>query len=132
MTRYFLGIDWGQSKVGIALADEETRLAFGVDTLRNNNELVSLLGGIIRKHGVETVIIGIPSYVNREEVEYGGERLGHELEKQFGIRVVYQNEMFTTKMARQNLMVQGVRGLDAHDDREAARIILQEWLDSGS
>ena len=37
--------------------------------------------------------------------------------------------MFTTKLARQRLIERGVkRNLDAKDDMEAARIILEEWL----
>jgi len=43
--------------------------------------------------------------------------------------VEYQNEMFTTKMAQANLIERGEKGVSQHDDEEAARIILQEWLD---
>lgn len=128
MTRYFLGIDWGKSKVGLALADDETRMAFGLSTITNDDSLVRRLGEIIRENLVKTVIIGIPSRINREEVEYGGEELGRELERRFGVRIGYQNEMYTTKIAREHLKEQGMRNLDRHDDREAARIILEEWL----
>ena len=47
----------------------------------------------------------------------------------FPIRIEYQNEMFTTKMAQANLIERGVKHVSLHDDEEAARIILQEWLD---
>lgn len=126
---YFLGIDWGQSKVGLAIADDETRLAFGMETVRNDAGLMDRLGGIIKEKDVRSVVIGIPSRINRKETEYDGERLGRSLGRRFGVTVFYQDEMYTTKMARENLREQGVHQLDRHDDREAARIILQEWLD---
>lgn len=126
----YLGIDYGESKVGLAIADEETKMAFAFDTLASDKNLLSNLREIIECENVKTVVIGIPSHVNREETEYGGERLGDLLKKNIsGIRIEYQNEMFTTKMAKVNLIEKGLRGVDKFDDSEAARIILQEWLD---
>jgi len=75
------------------------------------------------------VVIGIPSHINRFNVDYEGEKLGEIIEDNFGIEVQYQNEMFTTKMAQQNLIEKGVKGIKRYDDQEAARIILQDWLD---
>jgi len=125
-----LGIDWGSSKVGVAVADAETRLAMGITTLKNDDHLVEQLRRLTEEYEVTVAVIGIPSRVNREEVVYGGERLGEVLERQLQLKVVYHNEMYTTKMARANLVEQGVRNLDRHDDREAARLILQSWLDA--
>ncbi|OGI18680.1 MAG: hypothetical protein A3J06_01650 [Candidatus Moranbacteria bacterium RIFCSPLOWO2_02_FULL_48_19] len=137
----YLGIDWGSVKVGVALAHDETRLALAYATLENTKELLSRLGEIIAREHIGTVVIGIPvrnamrngaggsSYINREEVEYAGEKLGRLLRQRFSVRVEYQNEMFTTKMAQANLIERGEKGVSQHDDEEAARIILQEWLD---
>lgn len=128
-SKNFLGIDWGSVKVGIALAHEETRVALAYATLENNKELLLRLGEIITAEHIGTVVIGIPSYINREEVEYAGEKLGRLLEQRFSVLVEYQNEMFTTKMAQANLIERGEKGVSRHDDEEAARIILQEWLE---
>lgn len=124
-----LGIDWGASEVGVALASRETKLAFPLVTLRNNILLLDRLGELIHQENVQLVVIGIPSHVNRETVEYPGERLGKELRRRFSVEIAYQNEMFTTKMAQQNLIERGVKDVGKHDDVEAARIILQEWLE---
>jgi RNase H-fold protein (predicted Holliday junction resolvase) len=51
------------------------------------------------------------------------------LEKELGVPVAYQDEMFTTKMAQENIKARGGRNIAAADDQEAARIILQSWLD---
>ncbi len=125
----FMGIDWGKSDIGLALADRENRIAYAHSTLENNSSLLERLGKIIGEKGVKTVVIGIPSPINRQEVEYVGERLGEMLEQNFGVTVEYQNEMFTTLMAQKRLIERGVRAVERYDDQEAARIILQDWLD---
>lgn len=125
-----LGIDFGRSKVGLALADSETKMAFVYKTIENNKELVQKLAEIVSKENVRKIIIGIPSYINRENVEYEGEKLGKLLEETLEIPVKYQNEMFTTRMAQANLIERGVKGVKKFDDEESAKIILQEWLDN--
>jgi RNase H-fold protein (predicted Holliday junction resolvase) len=37
--------------------------------------------------------------------------------------------MFTTKMAQENIKKRGEKNISKMDDQEAARIILQSWLD---
>lgn len=125
----YLGIDWGEKKVGVAIADSETRMAFSLTTLPNDGHLIEAIGEIIEARAVREIVIGIPSHVNRDRVEYGGEKLGKRLAERFHLPIHFENEMFTTKMARAELIARGVRGhLDAQDDREAARIILESFL----
>lgn len=123
-----LGIDWGASDVGVALASLETRVALGLTTLHNDAQLIDQLRQIILEEHIQLVVIGIPSHINRKSVEYPGEKLGQELERELGVLVRYQDEMFTTKMAQQNLIERGMKHVGKHDDKEAARIILEEWL----
>ena len=127
---HFLGIDYGAADVGLALADSETRMAFAHGTLKNDKNLLQKITEIVERENVEAIIIGVPSYINRDDVKYEGEKLGEAIEKELKIKVYYQNEMFTTKMAQANLIEKGIRGIKKHDDEEAARIILQEWLDN--
>lgn len=125
----YLGIDWGEKKIGVAIADSETKMAFSLMTLANDERLLDALGAIVDERDVREVIIGIPSHINRERVEYGGEKLGKLLAERFSVSIHYENEMFTTKMARASLIERGVRGhLDDLDDSEAARIILESFL----
>jgi putative holliday junction resolvase len=126
---HYLGIDFGRAKIGLAVADSETRIAFVLKTLENNKDFLRKLVKIIHENEINKVIIGIPAHINRKEVEYDGERLGKLLEKESSVEVEYQNEMFTTKMAHQNLINKGARNIKTQDDQEAARIILQSWLD---
>ena len=125
----YLGIDYGKSKVGLSLAENETKISFAYGTLENNKDFFSCLMEIIKKEKIDKVIIGIPSYINRDEVEYDGEKLGDYLRNIMKIDVEYHNEMFTTRMAQEKLKEKGMKNIKKLDDQEAARIILQSWLD---
>lgn len=124
----YLGLDWGSSKVGVALAHEETGIALPYGVLKNDEKLLEEIGALLQKEEVGTVIIGIhksDTYKGNHE----GEKLGKRIIERFGVAVEYQDEMFTSKMAQSNLIAQGYSQVSSQDDTEAARIILQSWLE---
>lgn len=125
----YLGLDWGATNIGVALAHQETGVALPYATVKNDAELFEQLGKIIASENITTVVIGIPKYLHRSGELSVGEKLGQSLTERFGVTVAYQNEMFTTKMAQDNLIEQGIKGASKNNDEEAARLILQEWLD---
>ena len=127
----YLGIDWGASKIGLALADGETKMAFVYTTLKNDHKnSISQIAEIIEKENIGTIVIGIPSYINRRETVYPGEKMGQELKKKIDkkIKIVYQNEMFSTQIAHRNLIERGVKRIGKFDDAESARVILESYL----
>ncbi|QQS21241.1 MAG: Holliday junction resolvase RuvX [Candidatus Moraniibacteriota bacterium] len=124
-----LGIDWGSKKIGLAIADSETRVALPLSTIPNDEHLLDRLASYVNEYTVREVVIGIPAFVHHERARFGGELLGKQIEDAFHIPVRYENEMFTTKLARAELLARGVRrSLDDLDDQEAARIILESFL----
>ena len=127
---HILGIDYGKSNVGLALADSETKMAFAHETFKNDKNLRNNLKEMIAKENVEKIVIGIPSYSTPGSVEKEAKELGEFLKNILKIEVFYQNEMFTTKMAQSNLIEKGMKRVNKFDDQESARIILQEWLDN--
>jgi putative Holliday junction resolvase len=128
-TSHILGIDFGQAKVGLAMSDTETKIAFAYATLKNSRGLLCELEKIIEKENIIKVIIGIPGYLAVKKEESDQRSLGKLMEINTGVPVAYFEEMFTTKMAQANLKEKGAKNVSKIDDEEAARIILQEWLD---
>jgi len=142
-TSHILGIDFGKARIGLAIADNEIRIAFVLKTLDNNKYFLPSLKEIVKDNNIDKIVIGMPAYNNRENVGYdsdpvkssvytddnGTRAFGKFLEKELGIEVEYQDEMFTTKMAHQNLVDKGAKNIKSQDDQEAAKIILQSWLD---
>jgi len=125
----FLGIDWGTSKVGVALAHAETRLALAYKTLPNDKLFIANLGELIEKEEIGTIVIGLPHHDKRIEVSFEQEKIGDMLKSRFPVEVVYHDEMFTTKMAQSAMIERGEKHVSASDDAESARIILQSFLD---
>jgi putative transcription antitermination factor YqgF len=125
----FLGIDFGKSKIGLAIADEETRMAFAFDTLENNAGFLDNLKEIIRCENVKTIVAGMAKHEKDEQGSLEKKAFAQMIEKETNIPVVFQDEMFTTKMAQENIKKMGGRKIAQSDDEEAARILLQDWLD---
>ena len=127
---YFLGIDWGQQRCGIALADDETRLAFSWKTVMQksfNKELDMLLDKFL----VQKVIIGYffsegLSDKFKKNNQLAIKKIAEEIEKR-NIKVEFQEEAFSTLLAKNNLWQAKKNAKE--NDAEAARIILQSWLD---
>jgi len=65
----FIGIDYGQSKIGLALGDSESGVATPYGVVKNLgwNNAIDQLKGICEKERIEKIVIGIP--VNPEEME---------------------------------------------------------------
>ena len=125
----FLGVDFGTSKIGLAIADEETRIAFAYDTLWNDKELFKKMKEIVETENVKTIVMGMTWYESDEKSEDEKRSFAEKMEKELGIAVMFQEEMFTTKLAHVNIKMRGGKDIAATDDQEAARIILQSWLD---
>jgi putative holliday junction resolvase len=139
-TSKILGVDYGESKVGLAMADFETRMAFSYKTLNNDKNLLQNIAEIVERENISKAIIGaqeIRGFTSsvlevKPRIKSEVEKLGGFLVDKLKIDVEYEDEMFTTKQAHQNLIEKGVKGIKRYDDEEAARLILQSWLDRKS
>jgi putative Holliday junction resolvase len=127
---HYLAIDFGETKIGLAMAESETQIAFSYATLKNDKNILDNLAKIIQKEQIKKIIIGMPAYNNHKKKSLESDKLSENIKKVFPrIEIEYQNEMFSTKSAQANLIEKGMKNIQKYDDREAARIILQEWLD---
>jgi putative Holliday junction resolvase len=150
-TSHYLGVDFGKAKIGLAVADSETRIAFSFGVLKNDKDLIENLKNIIEKEGIGKIIIGVSNLLSSPPAKEGtrgavcsarlkplrpsgtspwqGRRFGELLRKKFNFSIEYQNEMYSTREAERNLIEKGAKRIKRFDDQEAARIILQSWLD---
>lgn len=62
----YLGIDYGEKRVGIAISDVEGKLAFPKIVLENNAELINEISDLCKEFEVEAIVIG-------ESKDYKGE-----------------------------------------------------------
>jgi len=128
-----LGIDYGKSKVGLALGDDITKMAFGFNTIPNPGleKLINEIKKIVEEEGIDLIVIGKP--INME----GKEEIPKDLQLFFDElnainSVVWQDERLSTKQAE--AMAKQIPGkpvkLKEIDDKLAAMVILQSYLDS--
>lgn len=124
-----LGIDFGQAKIGLAIADKETEIAFVFDTLKNDKDFLAKLKKIIKDKKVDKIVIGMVSHEKDPKSFQEKKNFLQLLSKEINITVESQDESFTTKMAQANLKEKGLKNISKIDDAESAKIILQSWLD---
>jgi putative holliday junction resolvase len=129
-----MGIDYGDVRIGLALSDREGRLARRFMTLKNTS-LENTILEIIRLTAdemVEKIIIGLPVGLKMEsEQTRKTNDFIFQLKEKIKVPIVVLNEVFTSKIAKENLLNSGIKGKQLKEviDQEAARIILQEYLD---
>ncbi|MDP1883931.1 MAG: Holliday junction resolvase RuvX [Candidatus Moranbacteria bacterium] len=129
---HFLGLDYGKAKIGLAVADSEVRIAFAYGTVDNDKHFLDVLGKIVEIENIDRIIIGKLGQAGNNKQSFAAEVVGEKLKKELGVGISYQEEMFSTKMAENNLKEKGARKIKSLDNQEAARVILQSWLDRKS
>lgn len=131
-----LGLDYGSRRIGVALCDELGMTAQGVTTIiRKNRETdLAAIGELVRRHGVEKIVIGYPlrldgsEGIQCEKVD----RFARRLESLLSVPVIRWDETLSTKEAEEFLRLGGLRREKIRQsvDRVAASIILQDYLDA--
>ncbi|MBI5153402.1 MAG: Holliday junction resolvase RuvX [Parcubacteria group bacterium] len=126
-----LGIDYGTKKIGLALGDEETKIATPWRVIENKSRVVVLeeLVRAITDYNITCIVVGEPLSSSSERTPQTEitEKFITFLRKNLPIPVVTENEFFTTKEAKTMVRETGQKKhtVDAH----AAAIILQAYLD---
>ncbi len=129
-----LGIDYGDVRIGLAISDESGKLARRFLTLgnRSSESSISEINKLIASEAIGKIVIGSPVGLKMEsEQTRKTDCFILQLKGKTEVPVITVNEVFSSKMARENLLSSGVKGKDLKEiiDQEAARIILQEYLD---
>ena len=131
---YYIGIDWGQNKTGLALADNELKIATVLSEVKTV-DLVSKIEELKTEYKDIEIIFGNLGQAiqfntsNDDKIKIAKEKLLKEIEK-LNIKINFAEEMLSTKMAQQNLLASGKRMVSKKDNSESAKIILQSWLDN--
>lgn len=139
-----LALDVGDKTIGVAVSDALLMIANGVSTIERvgiKKDTARVLE-YLKEYECGAVVIGLPLNLNgsdsvqTEKVRAFCEKLENKLKSNAmqNIKVLYQDERFTTKLAEQVLIDGGVRreNRKKYIDKQAAVLILQSFLDSGS
>ena len=95
-----LALDYGRSRIGIALADSAVGLAQPFCTLQriNRNEDMRRLREMARERGVKQIVVGLPLRLDgtRGEMAEEAEGFAQRLRKQIGVPVEMVDERLTS------------------------------------
>jgi putative Holliday junction resolvase len=130
-----LGIDPGERRIGVAIADLETRFARPLEVIDvKTTDAVLRIAEIVVEHDVEKIVIGRPvglsgaagAAVDRQQEFLAALRAASDVD------IVEYDERLTTVMANQALRAAGRSTRDTKGIRDAvaAQILLQSYLDS--
>ena len=122
-----LALDYGSARCGVAVSDPTGTLASPLPVVERpaTRKGFARVLGLVREHGVKTVVVGLPHGLSgddtaqtvetREFAARLGERLGGR------IPVELYDERFTTRMAERF-------GGEGDEDSRAAAHLLEGWL----
>jgi putative pre-16S rRNA nuclease len=145
-----LALDYGRTKIGLALADTEARIAAPVGTMEriNRNEDMRRLREMVRDENVKKIIVGLPLRLDGTHGDMAEEvtRFAERLRKQIGVPLELVDERLTSWEAERILEEQlgrRITHLETHLGRKkmsraadtkytvdavAAMVILREYL----
>ncbi len=132
-----MGVDFGESRIGIALSDPTRMLASPKTTLHEKDKGQQILRvvALIETHQVDTVVVGIPYLLDGTEGKMAimARKYAEKLGRVSGVEVVLVDERFTSFEASERLKVTrkkgGKRRIKTDLDQASAALILQSYLD---
>lgn len=134
-----LAIDYGTKRIGLAISDEMRMLARPIGIINQSPGAVNELLALVVKESVGLVLLGLPLSLSGEDsdmtrqVRSFGNKLFTLLDEN-SVEHSFHDERLTSYVAAENLRERGLSKAKRQQryryDEEAARIILQEYLDA--
>ncbi len=127
----FLALDVGEKRIGLAMADDQVRIAVPFGWLENDKNIVTEITQTIMRHEIDVLVVGYPRNQQGEptkQTEYVENFVKRLVDVEVDVEVVYQDESLTSVQAEERLgdKIKNKGEIDA----EAASIILQDYLET--
>ncbi len=127
----YLGIDYGNKHIGLAIGDDETKVAVPLETFFNKgiDVFCSEIQRIAQYENIGKCVVGVPAlgavfHEQRDVIE----NVVEHMRKTLSIPVAKMDESFTTREA-QHLLREDGGAPDTDEHAVAAMLILQSYLD---
>jgi putative pre-16S rRNA nuclease len=135
MNTRLLGIDHGDSRIGLAISDELGSFAHPYRTLQAGARVLDEIRAIVERVQISGIIIGFPKNMDgtlgpaAAKVKCFGDQLAQALPT---IKIIFWDERLTTREAQRALHAAGKNAKQSKKmiDQVAAQILLQNYMDS--
>ena len=122
-TKKYLGIDWGLSRIGLAIGDDETNMAVPLKVVSSIKDILQ----IIQEEEINIIVLGSPLKMSgADNLNNNFLKFKNNLEKKIDIPIELIDERLTSKAAD---ALSGDKKSKASRDALAAMIILQSYFD---
>jgi putative Holliday junction resolvase len=121
----YLGIDYGLKRVGIAISDEDEKVAFARTVLTNDSLLLTEVESLCKGENIAGIVIGESNKLSGEpnDLMVHVREFAKDIENKTGLPVYFEPEFFTSAEAER------LQGKNSMHDASAAAIILKSFLD---
>jgi len=135
MKSRWLGIDYGQSRIGLAISDELGYFAHPYRTLQTTGNVISEFRAILDREKFSGIVVGLPKNMDGTLGESAvlARKFGQQIAELFPtIKIVFWDERLTTREAQRALHAAGKNAKQSKKviDQVSAQILLQSYLDS--
>jgi putative holliday junction resolvase len=121
---YYLGIDWGEKRIGLAKGDSHVKLALPLMTVSSLKEILQ----IIKDEKIDCIVLGWPRKMNGgKEIDFRWQNFANILKEKVYIPVILQDERLSSLAAD---ALSGRPRDKVSRDVLAAVLILQSYLDN--
>lgn len=135
-----LAFDYGEKRIGVAVGNSLTRHARALTVIENKSQeyRFQTIGKLIAEWSPGAVIVGLPMHKDGtpHAMTQLATRFGNQLTGRFNVPVNWVDERYSSVEAKAELKRSGVKmnakGRYDEIDAEAARVILQQYLDEFS
>ncbi|MES2630469.1 MAG: Holliday junction resolvase RuvX [Patescibacteria group bacterium] len=129
--RALIGLDVGEKRIGVAVADGSVRIAVPFTTIEVDGSEIQAIAELAIKEDAEAFIVGYPRNQKGEvtaQTDYV-ENFAKQLED-IGPKIIFQDESLTSVIAEQRLIDQKKPYSKGDIDAQAASIILQDYVEA--
>lgn len=126
-----VGLDVGEKRIGVAIADTEVRIAVPFTTIEVDGNEIAAINEVLIHERSDTLVIGYPRNQQGEvtaQTDYV-EKFSKQLEDA-GWKIFFQDESLTSVIAEQRLIDQKKPYEKGDIDAQAASIILQDYIEA--
>jgi len=119
----YLGIDYGEKRIGLAKGQDDPAVATPFKTITNDENVFGAIKEIVNQESIEKIVVGVPVSLDGKEYDFAKKirEFGARVGESTGAPVIFVDETLTTDEASQ--------GPSGDIDASAAALILQSFLD---
>lgn len=125
-----IGLDVGEKRIGVAVADTSVRIAVPFLTIEVDGDEVTAIAEIVAKERADIIVVGYPR--NQQGEATAQTAIVEEFTKKLEYieaKIVFQDESLTSVLAEQQLKSHNRPYSKGDIDSQAAAIILQDYVE---